>query len=41
MVTVALRGESAARLRTLAASQSLSLAKLLVRMMDSLEAQTG
>ena len=41
MVTVALRGEPAARLRALAASQKLSLAKLLVRMMDSLEAQTG
>ena len=39
MVTVALRGEPAARLRALAASQELSLAKLLVRMMDSLEAQ--
>jgi len=41
MVTVALRGEPAARLRALAASQKLSLANLLVRMMDSLEAQTG
>jgi hypothetical protein len=41
MVTVALRGESAARLRALAASQGLSLAKLVLRMMDSLEAETG
>jgi hypothetical protein len=40
MVTVALRGESAARLRALAASQGLSLAKLVLRMMDSLEAET-
>ena len=41
MVTVALRGEPAARLRALAASQKLSLAKLLVRMVDSFEAQAG
>ena len=41
MVTVALRGEAAARLRALAASRKLSLAKLLLRMMDSLEAQSG
>ena len=41
MVTVALRGESAARLRALAAGHKLSLAKLLLRMMDSLEAQAG
>ena len=41
MVTVALRGESAARLRALAAAQEMSLSKLLVRMMDLLEAQAG
>jgi hypothetical protein len=37
MVTVALWGESAARLRALAASQNLSLAKLLPQTMDSLD----
>ena len=41
MVTVALRGESAQRLRALAVAQQMTLSKLLVRMMDSLEAQTG
>ena len=41
MVTVALRGEAATRLRALAAAQLLTLAKLLVRMMDSFEAQAG
>jgi len=39
MVTVALRGESAARLRALAASQKLNLSKLLVAMMEAFEAQ--
>jgi hypothetical protein len=34
MVTVALRGESAQRLRALAAAQEMSLSKLLVRMME-------
>jgi hypothetical protein len=39
MVTVALRGESAQRLRALAAAQQMSLSKLLVRMMEVFEAQ--
>jgi hypothetical protein len=39
MVTVALRGESAQRLRALAAAQEMSLSKLLVRMMEVFEAQ--
>jgi len=34
MVNVALRGESASRLRALAAKEELTLAKLLVRMME-------
>jgi len=38
MVTVALRGESAQRLRALAAAQKMSLSKLLVRMMEVFEA---
>ena len=41
MVTVALRGESAQRLRALAAKDGLSLSKLLVRMMEVFEAQAG
>jgi len=41
MVTVALRGESAQRLRALAAAQEMSLSKLLVRMMEVFEAQGG
>ena len=41
MVTVALRGESAQRLRALAAAQQLSLSKLLVRMMEVFEAQAA
>jgi len=41
MVTVALRGESAERLRALAAAQQMSLSKLLVRMMEVFEAQAG
>ena len=41
MVTVALRGESAQRLRALAAAQEMSLSKLLVRMMEVFEAQAG
>ena len=41
MVTVALRGESAQRLRALAAAQQMSLSKLLVRMMEVFEAQAG
>jgi len=39
MVTVALRGESAQRLRALAVAQQMSLSKLLVRMMEVFEAQ--
>jgi hypothetical protein len=39
MVTVALRGEQAERLRALAAKHELTLAKLLVRMMEVFEAQ--
>jgi hypothetical protein len=38
MATVALRGESAQRLRALAAAQQMNLAKLLVRMMEAFEA---
>jgi len=38
MATVALRGESAQRLRALAAAQHMSLSKLLVRMMEAFEA---
>jgi len=38
MVTVALRGESASRLRALAAAQEMSLSKVLVRMMEVFEA---
>ena len=38
MVTVALRGEQAERLRALAAKQGLTLARLLVRMMEVFEA---
>jgi len=34
-----LRGESAQRLRALAAAQEMSLSKLLVRMMEVFEAQ--
>ena len=41
MVTVALRGESAERVRALAAAQGMSLSKLLVRMMEVFEAQAG
>ncbi len=41
MVTVALRGESAQRLRALAAAHEMSLSKLLVRMMEVFEAQAG
>jgi hypothetical protein len=41
MVTVALRGEQAERLRALAAKHELTLAKLLVRMMEVFEAQAG
>jgi len=41
MVTVALRGESAQRLRALAAAQEMSLSKLVVRMMELFEAQAG
>ena len=41
MVTVALRGESAERLRALAAAQQMSLSKLLVRMMEVFEAQVA
>jgi len=41
MVTVALRGEPAQRLRALAAAQEMSLSKLLVRMMEAFEAQAG
>jgi len=41
MVTVALRGEPAARLRALATKEGLSLAKLLVRMMEVFEAQAA
>jgi hypothetical protein len=36
-----LRGESAQRLRALAAAQEMSLSKLLVRMMEVFEAQAG
>ena len=39
MVTVALRGESAQRLRALAVAQQMSLCKLLVRLMEVFEAQ--
>jgi len=39
MVTVALRGEQAQRLRALAAAQEVTLAKLLERMMDRFETQ--
>jgi hypothetical protein len=38
MVTVALRGEQAQRLRALAAKEELTLSKLLVRMMEVFEA---
>jgi hypothetical protein len=41
MVTVALRGESAQRLRALAAKEGLSLSKFLVRMMEVFEAQVA
>jgi hypothetical protein len=41
MLTVALRGESAQRLRALAAKDGLSLSKLLVRMMEVFEAQVA
>ena len=41
MVTVALRGEPAARLRALAVAQQMSLSKLLVRMLEVFEAQAG
>jgi len=41
MVTVALRGEPAQRLRALAAAQEMSLSKLLARMMEVFEAQAG
>ena len=41
MVTVALRGESAQRLRALAAKHEMSLSKLLVRMMEVFEAQVA
>ena len=41
MVTVALRGEQAARLRALATSWKLSLAKPLVEMMNTFEATNG
>ena len=41
MATVALRGESASRLRALAAAQEMTLSELLVRMMEVFEAQTG
>ena len=36
-----LRGESAQRLRALAAKEELSLSKLLVRMMEVFETATG
>jgi D-alanyl-D-alanine carboxypeptidase len=39
MATVALRGEQAQHFRALAATQGLSLSKLLVRMMEVFEAQ--
>jgi D-alanyl-D-alanine carboxypeptidase len=39
MATVALRGEQAQHFRALAATQGLSLSKLLVRMMEAFEAQ--
>jgi hypothetical protein len=41
MVTVALRGESASRLRALAAAQEMSLSKLVARMMEVFEAQAA
>jgi len=41
MATVALRGESAQRFRALAEKEGLTLAKLLVRMMEVFEAQAG
>ena len=41
MATVALRGESAQRFRALAEKQGLTLAKLLLRMMEVFEAQAG
>ena len=41
MVTVALRGEPAQRLRALAAAQEMSLSKLLARMMEVFEAHAG
>jgi hypothetical protein len=41
MVTVALRGESAQRLRALAEKEGLSLSKFLVRMMEVFEAQVA
>jgi len=41
MATVALRGEQAERFRALAAKEELTLAKLLVRMMEVFEAQAG
>ena len=41
MATVALRGESAERLRVLAATHEMTLSKLLVRMMDVFGAQAG
>ena len=41
MATVALRGEQAVRFRALAEKEKLSLAKLLVRMMEVFEAQAG
>jgi len=41
MTTVGLRGESAQRFRALAEKEGLTLAKLLVRMMEVFEAQAG
>jgi len=41
MATVALRGEQAERFRALAAKHEMTLAKLLVRMMEVFEAQAA
>jgi hypothetical protein len=41
MATVALRGEQAERFRALAQKEGLTLAKLLVRMMEAFEAQVA
>jgi hypothetical protein len=41
MATVALRGEQAVRFRALAAARGLSLARLLVQVIDAFEAQAG